>query len=98
MIVPENISGRKLLACEVPSGAFAALEGKRPRHLFFVSWRGDMQAFFPVLADGTISQTGTTPGFMGQTMNYLALVDTFIASQIPGLKSNGNKIVWSDKK
>lgn len=86
-ISPEIPPERVLLLWEVLSGAFVTI-GFEDDRLFFVSWHGGLQGAFPVLADGTIFQHA-------KLSNSLDSVRVFLAKNIPGLKINDGKIVWS---
>lgn len=101
MIAPANLTGGKVLeACEVPSGAFIIFPESNTRHVFFVSWNGAVQGLFPVQEDGTVDPTGHILDLpdTDNVMHVYAQVEAFVASQIPGLKTENNKIVWSKEK
>lgn len=97
MEAPKGLSGKKFLIGDVPSGAFVIAPKQRGRLLFFCSWYGEIQGFFPVLSDGTVSSSTKEVARVGSSSQDNE-VEVFLAREIPRIKIRDGGIVWSDKR
>ncbi len=80
----------------VPGGVFAIVPAQRGRHLFFVAWLGNIQGFFPVLNNGTISRI-YEPVLIGSSGPFDEVM-VFLSSEIPGIQRRGGKLLLATQQ